>query len=340
MRFVDEAKITVRSGKGGAGCVSFLRERFVPKGGPDGGDGGRGGDVFFRADPRLHTLYDFTRKRLFAAENGRPGMGRQKCGRAGEDLYISVPVGTQIHEVLESGEAVLLHDLSREEEVFKVAEGGRGGKGNVHFKSSTMRAPRFAQAGEQGEDKSLALFLKIIADVGLIGLPNAGKSTLISAISAARPKTAPYPFTTTSPSLGVVFGDSGEKITVADIPGLVEGAHQGHGLGDRFLKHVERTGLLVHILSAEDVSPENIRAGFDLVNDELAGYDPELAKKDQIPVLNKIDLLSDQELKAVVHKAKEQGIDLFCVSALNGTGIEDLLRELWSRLAGGHVRTS
>ncbi|MFP4169281.1 MAG: GTPase ObgE [Desulfonatronovibrionaceae bacterium] len=329
MRFVDEAKITIKSGKGGAGCVSFRRERFIPKGGPDGGDGGKGGDILFQADPRLHTLYDFTHKRVYTAENGRPGMGRQKSGRAGQDLYVQVPVGTQVYEVLESGEELLMHDFSRPEQEFLAAAGGRGGKGNVHFKSSTMRAPRFAQAGEQGEEKTVALYLKIIADVGLIGLPNAGKSTLISAVSAARPKIAAYPFTTTAPCLGVVFGDPGEKMTIADIPGLIEGAHQGHGLGHRFLKHAERTGILVHVLSAEDVSGDDVRSGFDLINEELARYDPGLAKKQQIPVLNKIDLLSPERLEAIRQNSREQGLDLFCISALYGTGVEDLLRELW-----------
>ncbi len=332
MRFIDEANIVVRSGQGGNGCVSFRRERFVPKGGPDGGDGGKGGDVFFVADSGKHTLYDLTYKRLYAAEKGQPGMGSQKFGPGGNDLYIPVPMGTQVFEQGGGDEDVLLADLSTDGQMYKVLSGGRGGKGNEHFKSSTMRTPRFAQSGEDGAEKSVKLVLKIIADIGLIGLPNAGKSTLISRISAARPKIAPYPFTTVTPALGVVFDDVGHKMTVADIPGLIEGAHQGEGLGDRFLRHVERAKALVHVLSAEDVVTEDIKAGFALINEELAGFDPSLREKEQILVLNKIDTLTEKQRQTLVANAEEQGVRLYFISALNGAGVDELLERMWTCL--------
>ncbi|MFO7817844.1 MAG: GTPase ObgE [Thermodesulfobacteriota bacterium] len=333
MRFVDEARIKIRSGKGGAGSTSFRREKFVPKGGPDGGDGGRGGDVIFYADPKMHTLYDFTHKRQYAAENGRPGMGRQKFGRAGQDLYIHVPLGTLIFAVSDKGEDILLADLSSENQEYKAVSGGRGGKGNVHFKSSTMRTPRFAQPGEDGSEKDIKLVLKIIADIGLIGLPNAGKSTLIANVSAARPKIAAYPFTTITPNLGVVLDKNGNKMTLADIPGLIEGAHQGHGLGDRFLKHVERTKILVHVLSVEDYVPDDPKAGFELINQELVSFDPGLAEKKQILVLNKIDLVPEEDMQEIARNVHDRGLNLHFISALDGTGLDDLLCVLWEELS-------
>ena len=271
MRFVDEAVISVKAGKGGNGCVSFRREKFVPRGGPDGGDGGDGGSIILRADSRLLSLYDFRIMRHYEAQNGQGGMGSQRYGRKGEDLVLNLPVGTLVFEQTPEGEHMLT-DLAEAGDEYLVVRGGRGGKGNEHFKSSTMRAPRFAQPGEPGEERNLRLELKILADAGIIGLPNAGKSTFISRISAARPKIAAYPFTTLTPNLGVVIDeyDPDQRMVVADIPGLIEGASEGQGLGHRFLKHVERTRFLVHILSIEDVNPEeNPWAGFDLVNDEL-----------------------------------------------------------------------
>ena len=331
MRFIDEAKILVRSGKGGNGCVSFRREKYIPKGGPDGGDGGKGGDVYLRASSKLLTLYDFRHKKVYEAQNGQPGMGKQRYGRSGDDLIIDVPVGTLVYEVLEDGRERLLVDLVQEGQMFLVAKGGRGGKGNVHFKSSTMRTPRFAQPGEEGEEKTIRLELKIIADVGLVGLPNAGKSTFISRISAARPKIASYPFTTLTPNLGVVEDDFGRRMVVADIPGLIEGAHKGHGLGDRFLKHVERTRFLVHILSVEDVSLDNIFSGFELINNELGKSSPVLAQKEQILVLNKIDLLKDEDLSKIQESLSSYKQKVFLISALTGKGVEQLLKAMWQK---------
>jgi len=332
MRFVDEAVITVRAGKGGNGCVSFRREKFVPKGGPDGGNGGDGGSVYARACSRLFSLYDFRLKRHYEARNGQGGMGSQCDGHKGEDLILDLPVGTQLYERTEDGE-YLLADLSEEEKVVLLAKGGRGGKGNEHFKSSTMRAPRFAQKGEPGEERSLRLELKILADAGLLGLPNAGKSTFLSQVSAARPKIADYPFTTLTPNLGVLMDehDPDHRMVIADIPGLIEGAHTGLGLGDRFLRHVERTRFLVHILSLEDVQMENDNpwAGFDLINAELAAFDPELSLRRQIEVVNKIDLATPEHLEAVRRRAEADGRAVFFISAKEGIGLEELTSELW-----------
>lgn len=333
MRFVDEARISVKAGHGGSGSVHFRREKFIPKGGPDGGDGGNGGSVILRADGRLLTLYDFRLKRHYAAQNGQNGMGRQMYGRKGEDLVLHLPVGTMVY--VESGdEEHLLTDLSEPDQEFVVAKGGRGGLGNIHFKSSTTRAPHFAQPGEPGEEYTLRLELKILADAGLLGLPNAGKSTFLSKVSAARPKIASYPFTTLVPVLGVMIhpDDPGRRLVIADIPGLIEGASQGQGLGLRFLKHVERTRFLVHILSVEDVDRDDPWAGFRLINDELASFDPELAEHEQIEVINKIDLLTDEELTALRERAKADGRHIFFISAEKGIGLEELVDELWRRL--------
>jgi GTP-binding protein len=337
MRFIDEATISVASGKGGPGCVSFRREKFIPKGGPDGGNGGKGGDVVFKATNRLITLYDFRLTRRYQAENGQPGQGSQKHGRNGRDLEVQVPVGTLVYELLEEEGARerLLADLVEDGQSVVVVQGGRGGKGNEHFKSSTLRTPRFAQPGEEGEEKRLRLELKVLAEAGIVGLPNAGKSTLIAALSAARPKIAPYPFTTISPNLGVMEGDAGERLTMADIPGLIEGAHHGHGLGHRFLRHVERTEFLVHVLSAEELDQDDPWAGFDLVNDELVRYDPDLAAKPQIEVVNKTDLLDEERLAGLREAAKRQGRGIHFISALQGTGLEGLSRAMWALHRGG-----
>ncbi len=333
MRFVDEARISVQAGDGGNGSVHFRREKFIPKGGPDGGDGGDGGSVILRADGRLLTLYDFRLKRHYAAQNGQHGMGRQMYGRKGDDLVLHLPVGTLIF-LEEDGEERLLADLAEADQEVVIARGGMGGKGNLHFKSSTTRAPRFAQPGQPGEAKNLRLELKLLADVGLLGLPNAGKSTFLSKVSAARPKIAPYPFTTLVPNLGVLIDeyDPGKRLVIADIPGLIEGASQGQGLGMRFLKHVERTRFLLHILSAEDVDDNNPWAGFELIDQELASFDEELADHPQLRVINKIDLLSPERLEELKEKAAAAGQKIFFISALTGEGLAELVEELWRML--------
>lgn len=330
MRFVDEAKISVKAGKGGRGCVSFRREKFIPRGGPDGGDGGDGGSVYLRADPRLLSLYDFRLKRHYEAQNGEPGKGGQCNGKKGANLVLGLPVGTLVYEDTDLGPR-LLADLSEADAIVLAAKGGRGGKGNEHFKSATMRAPRFAQPGEPGEEANLRLELKILADAGFIGLPNAGKSTLISRVSAARPKIADYPFTTLTPNLGVMIdeADPENRLVIADIPGLIEGAHTGQGLGHKFLKHVERTRFLVHLLSAEDIDEDNPWAGFDLVNEELRKFDPELAERSQIEVINKIDLLPPEKLAALKERAKKDGRQIYFISAREGENLEELKEELW-----------
>jgi len=329
MRFVDEASIIVRSGKGGNGSASLKRAKNLPKGGPDGGDGGKGGDVIFRASSRLLTLYDFRVRSMFEAENGVNGKGQDKYGRNGEDLVIEVPVGTMLWDMTEDeDEPVLLADLARADQEFIVCPGGIGGRGNLHFKTSTNRAPKYAEPGKPATEKRLMLRLKVLADAGLLGLPNAGKSTFLSAVSAARPKIAAYPFTTLVPNLGVVEDQNSRRLVIADIPGLIEGASQGAGLGYQFLKHVERTRFLVHILSGEDADPENPEAGYAMLNEELRAFDADLAAKPQIRVINKIDVLDPERLAALRKNAPG---DILFVSALTGEGLDKLLAEMWAR---------
>lgn len=335
MRFIDEAKITIRAGKGGAGCVAFRREKFLPFGGPSGGNGGDGGDVILRASSKLMSLYDFRLKRNYEAPNGRPGEGSQRHGKRGEDLLIDLPVGTQIFKITDEGEE-LLTDLPEAGREVLIARGGRGGKGNEFFKSATQQAPRFAQPGETGEYLELRLELKILADCGLLGLPNAGKSTFIAAVSAAKPKIAAYPFTTITPNLGVMLhnDDFDKRMVIADIPGLIEGASEGVGLGHRFLKHVERTRFLLHILSAEDMDMSdepgsNPWSGFDLINEELFRFDPALAERRQIEVVNKIDLLDNEALAAMRERSRADGRDICFISAKEKTGLEELVERMW-----------
>jgi GTPase len=329
VKFIDEALITVQSGDGGSGCVSFRREKYVPRGGPDGGDGGKGGDVTFIASSERRTLYPFRFKHAFAAERGSNGQGRQKSGRNGANLTIEVPPGTIIRDV-DSGE--ILKDLSQPGDSFVAARGGRGGKGNTHFKSATHRAPRFAQPGETGEFKHLKLELKLLADVGIVGLPNAGKSTLISVISSARPKIADYPFTTLVPSLGVVKPAKGEPFVVADIPGLIEGAHTGTGLGLRFLRHVERTRILVHLIDASTIDVEAPLTAYDTVNAEMALYSQSLVQKPQLVVLNKLDLSGTEEKALAFRTALKKRLKIHLISAATGKGVPQLLSDVSRRL--------
>jgi len=337
MRFVDEAIIKVASGKGGNGCASLRREANMPKGGPDGGDGGKGGDLIFRGSSRLMTLYDFRLKRMYTAKNGQGGMGRDKYGKAADDLIIDLPVGTLIYEVTEHEDGTTteerIADLVEDGTEMVICKGGKGGRGNLHFKSSTNRTPRYAEPGFPGEEKRIRLELKILADVGLLGLPSAGKSTFISKVSAAKPKIAAYPFTTLVPNLGVIEDDNFERMVIADIPGLIEGAHEGRGLGIQFLKHVERTRFLVHILAAEDVNRDNPIDGYDMLNQELAEYNAEMADKPQLKVINKIDTLTEEELADMQARADASGEEIFFISALNGTGLDALLEAMWKQLA-------
>ena len=331
MYFVDEAKVKVRSGKGGDGCISFRREKFVPKGGPSGGDGGKGGDVYLRASSKLFTLYDFRLKSSYSAQKGANGEGKDKHGRSGKDLLIDVPVGTRVYSC-HGSEMQLESDLTEPGESVLVAQGGKGGKGNIHFKTSVNRIPREAESGEEGEEIQLFLELRIIADSGIIGLPNAGKSTFLSSISRAKPQIAFYPFTTLNPQLGVVVDDLGNQKVLADMPGLIEGAHSGRGLGDTFLKHASRTKFLVHILSSEDINLDDPWAGFQLVNQELYKYDSELAKKKQIQVLNKIDLLDSDTLQKLRTKAVQDNKQVLFISALHKIGIDDFLQCFWKEI--------
>ncbi|HUV50658.1 MAG TPA: GTPase ObgE [Anaerolineae bacterium] len=326
MKFIDEAIITVQSGDGGSGCVSFRREKFIPHGGPDGGDGGKGGDVVFVATSGKRTLYQFRYRKQLKAKNGVYGQGRQKKGKNGEDLKIEIPIGTLVFNA-ETG--LLIKDFVKAGEAFVIAKGGRGGLGNTRFKSSTNRSPRFAQPGEPGETLNLKIELKLLADVGIIGLPNAGKSTLISVISSARPKIADYPFTTLTPNLGVVQTDlkepfRGEPFVVADIPGLISGAHKGAGLGISFLKHIERTRILVHLIDISSIDTNHPLDAYNTINMELALYSENLAKKPQVVVLNKLDIPGAKEAADIFQSAaKEKNIVL--ISAITGKGVNHLI---------------
>lgn len=324
MKFIDEAVITVQSGDGGRGCVSFRREKFIPRGGPDGGDGGKGGDVILEAASQKRTLYFFRYRKDFKAKNGAGGQGKRKAGKYGDDLLIEIPPGTVISDA-DTGQVI--KDFAKPGEKYIIAKGGRGGRGNARFKTSTNRAPRFAQPGESGEILKLKLDLKLLADVGIIGLPNAGKSTLISAISSAHPKTGNYPFTTLIPNLGVVKTDWGEPFVVADIPGLIEGAHKGIGLGIRFLRHIERTRILIHLIDSSSIDPADPLKSYKTVNNELAKYSGELAKKSQIVILNKIDMPGTK--KAVdIFQASARNVKVKLISALTGEGIDNLKSQL------------
>ena len=322
MKFLDEAKVYIRSGDGGAGAVSFRREKFVEFGGPDGGDGGRGGDVWVEAVNGLNTLIDFRFQQHFKGQTGTHGMGRNRTGANGGDVTLKVPVGTQIFE--EDNETLII-DLTREGQTFRLAKGGNGGFGNTHFKSATNQAPNWANPGLEGEEKTIWLRLKLIADAGLVGMPNAGKSTFLASVTRARPKIANYPFTTLHPNLGVATID-GREFVLADIPGLIEGAHEGVGIGDRFLGHVERTRVLLHLVSAVE---EKVGKSYKTVKHELEAYGGGLIDKPVIVALSQIDVLDDKELKK---KAKELekacGQTPFLISAVTGRGMTEVLRAL------------
>lgn len=334
--FVDEAIIRVRSGAGGNGCVSFRREKFVPRGGPDGGDGGDGGSVILRANSQLTTLIDVSRRSLHVAGNGRPGLGSNCHGRGGHDLVIEVPVGTVAREVVDDRDArqgPLLADLSCEDQEVVVARGGRGGRGNKFFATSTTQAPRIAGDGVPAVERKLYLELKLLADVGLVGLPNAGKSTLLSRVSAATPRIAAYPFTTLHPHLGIAAIGDWRRLVFADIPGLIEGAHEGHGLGVEFLRHVERTRILVHLVSVEHAEVDALMAQYRTIEAELAGFDESLAGKDRIVVLSKCDLLLPAAAAALVESfAATLGLPIVGISAVTGYGIPELLRQVEARV--------
>lgn len=330
MQFIDEAKITVISGNGGSGCVSFRREKFVPKGGPNGGDGGKGGDVVVVANSNMSSLLDYRYKKEYRALNGQPGGGKDQHGKWGSDLIIPVPAGTVITSC-EDGEA--LADLTQNGQRFTIAEGGGGGRGNSRFVSPTNRAPRKAESGRQGLRREVKLELKVLADVGILGFPNVGKSTLISRISAARPKISGYPFTTLIPNLGVVSYGDHQSFVIADIPGIIEGAHKGLGLGLQFLKHVERTRLLVHMLDLDPMSGRDPVEDFDKINSELKKYSANLAEKPQLVVLNKVDIPEAMERGAeTARRLKKRKIETLNISAVTGEGSQQLVYSIGEKL--------
>ena len=322
--FTDYVKIIIKSGDGGNGAVSFRREKYVAAGGPDGGDGGRGGSIYFIVDPDSNTLIDFRFKKKFKAESGKNGEGARKYGRSGEDLYIKVPIGTLIKDA-ETGK--IIADLSKKDQKELILPGGRGGKGNCHFATSTRQAPRFSQDGEKGIEKEVILELKLLADVGLIGFPNVGKSTFLSRTTSATPKIADYHFTTLEPNLGVVKSDYGESFVIADIPGIIEGASSGTGLGLQFLRHIERTRLLLHVIDVSGTEGRNPVEDFKIINEELKKYSEKLSKRKQIIVANKIDSMQDESLYNDLEKmAKEHNIEIFKISAATGEGVSEVLK--------------
>ena len=324
--FTDYAKIIIKSGDGGNGAVSFRREKYVAAGGPDGGDGGTGGSIYFIVDPDSNTLVDFRFKKKFKAENGKNGEGARRYGKSGEDLYVKVPIGTLIKDA-ETGK--IIADLSHKGQKELILPGGRGGKGNSHFATSTRQAPRFSQDGEKGIEKEVILELKLLADVGLIGFPNVGKSTFLSKTTSATPKIADYHFTTLEPNLGVVKNDYGESFVIADIPGIIEGASNGTGLGLQFLRHIERTRLLLHVIDVSGIEGRNPVDDFKTINEELKSYSEKLSKRKQIIVANKIDSMQDENLYNDLEKlAKENNMEIFKISAVTGEGISELLKRV------------
>lgn len=328
--FTDYVKIVIKSGNGGDGAITFRREKYVAAGGPDGGDGGRGGNIYFRVDPNANTLIDFRYTKKFKAQNGENGSGSNKYGKAGEDLYIDVPIGTIIKDA-KTGKVVA--DLSKQGQIELVLKGGRGGRGNSHFATATRQVPRFAQAGEEGEEKEVILELKLLADVGLLGFPNAGKSTFLSRVTDARPKIANYHFTTIEPNLGVVKTKTGDSFVIADIPGIIEGASEGIGLGIQFLRHVERTRLLLHVIDVSGIEGRNPVKDYYTINEELKKYSEKLSKKKQIIVANKVDIMQDDTgFKELEKIAQKENLEIYKISGVTGEGVSELLDRVSSIL--------
>ena len=328
--FTDYVKIVIKSGNGGDGAITFRREKYVAAGGPDGGDGGRGGNIYFRVDPNANTLIDFRYTKKFKAQNGENGSGSNKYGKAGEDLYIDVPIGTIIKDA-KTGKVVA--DLSKQGQIELVLKGGRGGRGNSHFATATRQVPRFAQAGEEGEEKEVILELKLLADVGLLGFPNVGKSTFLSRVTDARPKIANYHFTTIEPNLGVVKTKTGDSFVIADIPGIIEGASEGIGLGIQFLRHVERTRLLLHVIDVSGIEGRNPVKDYYTINEELKKYSEKLSKKKQIIVANKVDIMQDDTgFKELEKIAQKENLEIYKISGVTGEGVSELLDRVSSIL--------
>lgn len=324
--FTDYVKIIAKAGNGGNGAISFRREKYVAAGGPDGGDGGNGGDIYFEVDPDSNTLIDFRYNKKFKAESGKNGEGGNRYGKSGQDLYIKVPIGTIVRD---ANTNEILADLSESGQKALILKGGRGGKGNSHFATSTRQAPRFAQDGEKGEERELILELKLLADVGLIGFPNVGKSTFLSMTTSATPKIADYHFTTLEPNLGVVKTDYGDSFVIADIPGIIEGASEGTGLGIQFLRHIERTRLLLHVIDVSGSEGRNPVEDFYTINNELKQYSEKLSKRKQIIVANKIDVMQDEELYKELEKvAKENNMEIFKISAATNQGVSELIKHV------------
>jgi GTP-binding protein len=345
--FVDEVDVHVQAGHGGRGAMSFRREKFVPRGGPDGGDGGNGGSVFIAAQANLNTLLNYRFQKIFTAENGAHGQGANRTGRAGKDVELLVPVGTMVYELGERGATTQVADLTEEGQRVLIAKGGLGGWGNAKYATSTNRAPRKTQPGLPGEEKDLRLHLKLLADVGLVGFPNAGKSTLISRVSAARPKIADYPFTTLVPNLGVVGMSDGRSFVVADVPGLIAGAHAGHGLGHRFLSHLERTKVLVHLVDVSSTTGRDPVEDFQVITRELElfpgrdSFGERLTDKPLIVAANKIDALDEPDrLERLRDHLRERHIPLYPVSAVTGEGLDALLEAAWREVAAARERAA
>lgn len=339
MKFIDQTQISIASGKGGPGCSSFLKEKYNPRGGPDGGDGGKGGDIIFHVNPSLNSLVDFNFRRKYAAPNGQPGEGRNRTGKSGADLVLQVPLGT----LIKTGDDKILEDLNIAHQDYRVLIGGRGGKGNTYFKNSVNQAPTHSQPGEPGQELDITLELKLMADVGLVGFPNAGKSTLISCLSHAKPKVADYPFTTLVPSLGVVRLEQAKSFVLADIPGIIKGAHKGKGLGTQFLKHIERTKCFIHLIDISPFSGRDPLQDYQDINYELKMHDElhgersdfiPLSNRPQLVVLNKIDSIKPGEQEEIEHRFREKDVKFVSISAFAKHGLDQLKYRVFEMVEG------